>query len=54
MNGVRRAASKLRQRAEEALVGYVGATTRVQGSIELAVRIVADLEARSGKGHGPK
>jgi Nucleotidyltransferase of unknown function (DUF6036) len=45
---------KLRQRAEEALVGYVGDTTRIQGSIELAVRIVTDLEARSGKGHRPK
>ena len=45
---------KLRQRAEEALLGYVGDTTRVRGSIELAVRIVADTEARSGKGHGPK
>ena len=46
--------SKLRQRAEAALVGYVGDTTRVQGSIELAVRIVADIETRGGKGHGSK
>jgi hypothetical protein len=46
--------SKLRQRAEEALVGCVGDTTRVQGSIDLAVRIVADLEARGGKGHALK
>jgi hypothetical protein len=46
--------SKLRRRAAEALVGYVGDTTRVQGSIGLAVRIVADMEARNGKGHGPK
>jgi hypothetical protein len=40
----------LRKRAEEALGGYVGETTRVQGSIELAVRIVADIEAHRGKG----
>jgi hypothetical protein len=46
--------SKLRQRAEEALVGYVGDTTRVQGSIDLAVRIVADIESRGGKGHALK
>jgi hypothetical protein len=39
----------LRQRAEEALGGYVGETTRVQGSIDLAVRIVADIEAHRGK-----
>jgi hypothetical protein len=46
--------SKLRQRAAEALTGYVGATTRVQGSIDLAVRIVADIESRGGKAHPPK
>jgi uncharacterized nucleotidyltransferase DUF6036 len=46
--------SKLRQRAEEALVGYVGDTTRVQGSIDLAVRIVADIESRGRKGHALK
>jgi Nucleotidyltransferase of unknown function (DUF6036) len=46
--------SKLRQRSEEALVGYVGDTTRVQGSIDLAVRIVADIESRGGKGHALK
>jgi hypothetical protein len=39
----------LRQRAEEALHGYVGETTRVQGSIELAVRIVSDIEAHVEK-----
>lgn len=39
----------LRRRAEEALHGYVGETTRVQGSIELAVRIVSDIETHSGK-----
>lgn len=37
----------LRQRAEEALSGYVGDTRRVQGSIEQAVRLVADVEART-------
>jgi hypothetical protein len=42
----------LRRRAEDALGGYVGDTTRVQGSIELAVRIVADFEARGGRGRG--
>ncbi len=36
----------LRRRAEEAVGGYVGDTLRVQGSIELACRIVADIEAR--------
>ena len=36
----------LRRRAEEALGNYVGDTRRVQGSIELACRIVADIEAR--------
>ena len=40
---------RLRQRAEDALLGYVGDTTRAQGSIELAVKIVADIEARRGK-----
>lgn len=39
----------LRQRAEEALQAYVGETTRVRGSIELAVRIVNDIETHSGK-----
>jgi Nucleotidyltransferase of unknown function (DUF6036) len=39
--------SKLRRRAEEALVAYVGDTTRVQGSISLAVKIVADIESRA-------
>ena len=41
-------ASALRRRAAEALGGYVGDTARVQGSIELASRVVADIEARSG------
>lgn len=41
--------TKLRRRAEEALGGYVGDTARLQGSIELAVRVVADVEARGGK-----
>jgi hypothetical protein len=39
----------LRQRAEEALHGCVGETTRVQGSIELAVRIVSDIAAHVEK-----
>jgi hypothetical protein len=42
----------LRRRAEDALAGYVGDTIRLQGSIELAVRIVADAEARGGKSRG--
>jgi hypothetical protein len=36
----------LRQRAQEALVCYVGSIDRVRGSIESACRIVADIEAR--------
>ena len=39
-------ASALRRRAGEALRGYVGDIKRVQGSIELASRVVADVEAR--------
>jgi Nucleotidyltransferase of unknown function (DUF6036) len=39
--------SRLRRRAEDALKGYVGNTTRVQGSIELACRIVTDIEHRA-------
>ena len=39
----------LRQRAEDALQGYVGDTARVQGVIEVAVRLVADVEARGGR-----
>lgn len=42
----------LRRRAQDALTAYVGDTTRVQGSIELAVLIVADIEARRGKRRG--
>jgi hypothetical protein len=42
----------LRQRAEQASGGYVGDMTRLHGSIELAVRIVADIEARRGKSRG--
>jgi hypothetical protein len=45
---------KLRRRAEEALAGYVGDTTRLQGSIELAARIVADIDARGDKASGLK
>jgi hypothetical protein len=36
----------LRKRAEEALVAYVGNTSRVRGSIDVACRIVADIEER--------
>jgi hypothetical protein len=39
----------LRQRAEAALGGYVGDTARIMGAIQSAVRIVADVEARSAK-----
>lgn len=41
--------ARLRRRAEEALTGYIGDTARLQGSIDLAVRIVADIEARDGQ-----
>jgi hypothetical protein len=36
----------LRGRAQEALAGYVGSIDRVRGSIELACRIVEDIEGR--------
>jgi hypothetical protein len=39
----------LRERAEAALLGYVGVIDRVQGSIELACRIVADQEKSTAK-----
>lgn len=39
----------LRQRAHEALAGYVGSIDRVRGSIESACRIVQDIETRRGK-----
>jgi hypothetical protein len=39
----------LRERAEEALGGYVGAIDRVRGSIEIASRIVAEIEQSSAK-----
>ena len=38
----------LRQRAQQALAGYVGSIDRVRGSIELACRIVEDGEVRRG------
>jgi hypothetical protein len=38
----------LRRRALEALAGYIGSTDRVRGSIELACRIVEDVEGRCG------
>ena len=47
-------ATKLRRRAEEALAGYVGDTTRVRGSIDLAVKVVADIERRGEKGAGDR
>jgi len=39
----------LRRRADDALRSYLGDTTRIQGAIAVAVRVVADLEARGGK-----
>ena len=39
----------LRERAEAALLGYVGVIDRVQGSINLACRIVADQEKNAVK-----
>jgi hypothetical protein len=36
-------------RVVAALRGYVGDTSRVQGAIELAVRMVADIEARGDR-----
>lgn len=41
--------SGLRARAQAALGGYVGDTQRVQGSIEVACRILGDLEKRTAK-----
>ena len=38
----------LRQRALDALAGYVGSIDRVRGSIELACRIIEDTESRRG------
>jgi hypothetical protein len=38
-------ASEIRHRAEEALLGYVGDTMRVQGAIESACRIVEDAQS---------
>jgi hypothetical protein len=42
-------APALRRRAEEALGGYVGDTSRVQASIDLAAKIVADIDARANR-----
>ena len=39
----------LRRRADDALRSYLGDTARIQGAIAVAVRVVADLEARGGK-----
>jgi hypothetical protein len=41
--------SALRRRALEALVGYVGSTDRVRGSIEAACRIIEDIESRTNQ-----
>jgi len=38
----------LRRRAQEALAGYVGSVDRARGSIELACRIVEDIEKQRG------
>jgi hypothetical protein len=38
--------SALRERATEALTGYVGNLERIRGSIDLACRLVSDVEAR--------
>ena len=39
----------MRRRAEEAMGGYVGELTRLRGSIDLACRIVADIEKTLAK-----
>lgn len=39
----------LRKRAQAAIAGYVGDTNRMQGTIEVACRILDDLEKRSPK-----
>jgi len=41
---------ELRQRAQEALAGYVGSVDRVSGAIELACRIISDAERRNSAG----
>jgi Nucleotidyltransferase of unknown function (DUF6036) len=41
--------ARLRRRAEQAMGGYVGELTRLQGSIDLACRIVADVEKTLSK-----
>ncbi len=41
--------ARLRRRAEEAMGGYVGELTRLRGSIDLACRIVADVEKTLGR-----
>jgi hypothetical protein len=39
----------LRTRAQDAVAGYVGDTNRMQGTIDVACRILEDLEKRSPK-----
>lgn len=41
---------ELRQRAQEALAGYVGSVDRVSGAIELACRIISDAERSNSAG----
>jgi hypothetical protein len=45
--------ARLRRRAEEAMGGYVGDLTRLQGSIRLACEIAADSERRDPKRRTP-
>jgi hypothetical protein len=42
-------AKALRQRADEALANYVGDTARLRTSIDMAVRIVGDIESRRSR-----
>jgi hypothetical protein len=44
--------ARLRRRAQEAMGGYVGELTRLRGSIDLACRIVADVEKTLGRSRG--
>jgi hypothetical protein len=39
----------LRKRAQDAVAGYIGDTNRMQGTIDIACRILDDLEQRSPK-----
>jgi len=46
-------APAFRQRAEEAVGGYIGDLTRLRGSIEQAARLIADLERRQQPARPP-